>query len=321
VEIVAFTLTYCFSLRAMSHYRRRYYVLEETCGTTEIPRMMCRVVTDVQLPLFKYAPPEPLSLASSTAKPERAHNPADLIKNLLSKPSLTTNRKDVLDNVKDASIKTSLSKLFGLEGSLKNEEKVKLETKEVRRYTLNNPELYFKTLMDDELYARDVRALLGETKWREAYLVVGFLTTSNATFDRTSNRNAGFEGHGTVPVTEALGAPPVPGLDLDPELSAKIKAERKLETAHTMSPDEEIFAVAYITIKGPKFRKNSGKPKPIGRPKVASAKHLAFGEDDDDDEDEDDEEEDYDNQEDEDQEIKLVEEAKEGSLPDEHFKF
>ena len=290
--------------------------------------MMCRVVADVQLPLFKYAPPEPVSLASSKADPERAHNPSDLIKDLLPKPSLTTNRKDVLDNTHDASVKASLTTLFGLEGNLKSEEKVKLETKEVRRYTLNNPELYFNTLMTDELYERDVRALISKTKWGEAYLVIGFLTTSNATFDRTSNHNTGFEGHGRVPVTEILGAPPLPGLDLDPELVAKMNLDRKLEMAHTMSPDEEIFAVAYLTVQGPKYRK-SGKVKTIGRPKVASAKHLAFGEGDSDDDDEDDDDEDDDEKEDEDeddlkdndQEIRLVETAKENSLPDEYFEF
>ena len=291
---------------------------------------MCRVVTDVQLPLFKYAPAEPLSLASNLGKPERPHNPADLIKDILPKPSLTTNRKDVLDNVTDASIKGSLSNLFGLEGNLKNEERVKVETKEVRRYTLNNPELYFKTLMGDELYERDVRALIGETTWRKAYLVVGFLTTSSATFDRTSSHSTGFEGHATAPVTEALGAPPVPGLNLDPELSGKISAERKVETAHTMSPDEEIFAVAYIEIKGPRFHKTSGEVKTIGRPKVASAKHLAFGDDDEEEDDEDDdsddddkeeEEEDEDDLEDGGQDIRLVKEVKTSALPGEHFEF
>jgi len=229
------------------------------------------------LPLFKYAPMENLALIGKTSNPERPHNPSDLITGILPKPSLTTNRKDFLSTITDRSLKASVSKLFGLSGILNNQQKLILETKEVRRYTLNNPAEYFKVLMGDELYNRDVRALLNETRFGEAYLVVGFLTTSKARWSQDNFHESTFQAEATIPVTEISGLPPVPGLNIDPTFSAQIMTTQASKTTH-LSLDEEIFAVAYAPVKAPKFRRKGEVV--IGRAKPAGAAHLAFGESD-----------------------------------------
>ena len=253
--------------------------------------MMCRVVQDMQLPLFKFAPVEPLLLVNSLEKPERPHNPSNLIPNILSKPSLTTNRKDFLSTIIDKSLKAKVSKIFDLDGGLNNEQKVNFETKEVRRYALSNAGEYFKKLMEDELYERDVRALLKETSGR-AYLVVGFLTTSNAKWEQDGCGISTLELTGAVPVTAiaATAGAPLP-VSLDPSFSAKNNATNISNRSHE-SPDEEIFAIAYAPVKTSVFGLQRKKKVVIGRAKSASANHLAFSGLDDDNEDSEDSEDD-----------------------------
>ena len=225
--------------------------------------------------------------ADTLEKQERPHNPCDLIPNILPEASLTTNCKDFLSTVADKSLKAKVSKIIDLDGGLQNGQRVDLETKEVRRYALSNAGEYFKKLMGDELYERDVRALLKETSGR-AYLVVGFLTTSNARWNRDDSSQSTLELTGAVPVTAiaaAAGAPlPVP---VDPSFSAKDNVIHISNRSHD-SPDEEIFAVAYALVKTSVFDLRKKKKVVIGRAKTASANHLAFGESDDDDDDDDD---------------------------------
>ncbi|KAF2793253.1 hypothetical protein K505DRAFT_375473 [Melanomma pulvis-pyrius CBS 109.77] len=263
----------------MAKQNRRYFLLDEQCLAAEIPRMICRVVEDVQLPLFKYAPAEPLFLAGSLVQQERAHSPRDLIPDILPEASRTTNRKDFLSTVTDKSLQAKVSKIFGLDKGVNDGQKVDLETKEVRRYALNNPGEYFKVLMKDELYARDVNTLLKEIG--KAYLIVGFLTTSNATWNRDGSGQSTLEVTGAVPasaIATAAGAP-IPQA-VDPSFTGKTSASHESNTAHE-SPDEEIFAVAYAPVKKSGFSFGKTKTVKIGRAKTASASHLAFGESDD----------------------------------------
>lgn len=259
---------------------------------------MCRIVQDVQLPLFKYTPVEPLTLAGAVKQQERPHRPCDLIPNILPEPSRTTNRKDFLSAVTDKSLQAKISKIFGFDKGANDGQKVDLQTKEVRRYTLNNPGEYFNALMKDELYERDVRAFLKETG--QAYLVIGFLTTSNATWTHDGSGSSSLEVQAKAPVSMVAAGfgvplPPV----VDPSFTIKRNAGYEAN-AHHESPDEEIFAVAYAPVKTSGFGFRKAKAVTIGRSKAAGANHLAFGESDDEEEDEDEDEDDY---EDEDEEV------------------
>lgn len=243
--------------------------------------MMCRVVEDMQLPLFRYAPVEPIILADALEEQERPHNPSDLIPDILPEASVTTNRKDFLSTITDKSVKARVLEIFGLCGGLNHEQKVDLETKEIRRYALSNAGEYFNVLMRDDLYERDVRALL-KTSFGRAYLVVGFLTTSNAKWNQDGSSRSTVELRGALPVNAIVAAAgaPLPVI-VDPSFSAKNNVTHISNRSHD-SPDEEIFAVAYAPVKTSVFSRR--KKVRIGRAMTATANHLAFGESDDDDE-------------------------------------
>lgn len=90
------------------------------------------VVADKYFPLERYAPKEPLSGGPS-------HNMNDIIPGILPEPSPSTDREDVLQNTKETVLKASLTALFGLEHTKDNQELASLETKDVTRYSLENP--------------------------------------------------------------------------------------------------------------------------------------------------------------------------------------
>ena len=128
--------------------------------------MMCRVVQDKLLPLSKYAPFEPIN------QPEvPRHNTQDIIPNILPKPDLTNNRRDFLNTIQENTVKVYLKHLFGLDFIRSEHEQLFLESQKVNRYTLNNSDAYFKRLMENALYARDVQALL-ESTGHEGSLIV-----------------------------------------------------------------------------------------------------------------------------------------------------
>jgi hypothetical protein len=239
--------------------------------------MMCRVVHDKYLPLYKSAPIQPLIIANATSAPDRSHNTNDIYPNILPTPSLTTDRKDFLSTVRDRSIQTTLSTIFGLDLAWENEDKVSLETKEVKQYIINNPGAVFKELMKDDLYARDVRALLKDASFGRAYLVVGFLTASGALWTREGVQRTKVSANFTAPITETLGVPPMPGLNVDPGLGFGIGNTKTTGRTH-ISPDEEIFAVAYalVKIKYGVDRNGVTRTVKVGPPKRGSAKHLVL---------------------------------------------
>jgi hypothetical protein len=250
--------------------QRRFFVLDESCPASEIPNMMCRVVADKLLPLAKFAPIEPLSPS------EPRHNPQDIIASILPPPSLSTNRKDFLEAVHSNKLSASLTSFFGFDFARSTEERLILQTKSVKRYTLNNPEVYFKTLMQNEYYARDIRQLLEDSK--HAYLVVGFLTTTGAIWTQSRGKNSHDSASVTLPISELAGVP-MPQLDakLCPSRTVAMKQSREMRVAQ-----EEIFAIAYCSVKlsysfdktAPKLMK---KTPVVGPPKRAKAKHLAMG--------------------------------------------
>jgi hypothetical protein len=253
--------------------RRRFFILDETCAASEVPSMMCRVVTDRLLPLINYAPIEPLP-----SHLEARHNTNDIIPSILSAPSLSTNRKDFLGTVRDKAVTLMLTTFFGFDFARTREEQLVLESKEVKRYTLKNPQTYFETLMENDLYARDVRKILKEAPLGRAYMVVGFITTTGATWKRKSIKSSSQGANVTLPVAEALGVP-LPEI-LDPGF--EVSHTKANSQGFTMSVvQEEIFAVAYnvVTTKYSlqKGKKGSSHRTPVvGPPKRARAHHLAL---------------------------------------------
>ena len=259
--------------------RPRYFFLDEACPAKDIESMMCRVVFDKLLPLYKFAPSTPLS------PNETPHNTNDIIPDILPSPSLTTNRKDFLETVRDSKLQASLTSFFGLDFGRSRQDRLSLETEQVKRYTLNNPGQYFEALMENKLYAQDVRKLLRSTHFGRAYLVVGFLTTSGATWVQKRTKENTTGGSVTIPISAIAGAPT--GLDptISPGISTSSNQERTMHVA-----EEEIFAVAYSVVKmSYSFdRKAAGftkKTPVVGPPKRANARHHAFSRESDDEED------------------------------------
>ncbi|TKA81490.1 hypothetical protein B0A49_00542 [Cryomyces minteri] len=237
--------------------------------------MMGRVVVDKLLPLQKYAP------FKSTSPP---HNPEDIVPDILPKPSISTNRKEVLSVANDQGLGLALGSLFGVNFARSNEERVQLESQEVKQYTLDGPDDVFDLLMENDLYAADVQKLLTTTKKRHAYLVTGFLTTSGTLWTRTKGHSRTQEFNVAFPVSQIAGSGLLPSELTDPsfEPSRTMKTEQHTEM-HVV--DEEIFAVSYNLVKvkysfnkdAPHFTK---KTPAVGPPKRANIRQLALGEDD-----------------------------------------
>ncbi len=76
----------------------------------------------------------------------------------------------------------------GFDFARSNDERLVLESLEIKRYSLKQLSLYFNELMKDELYAKDVTELLAGAKRNREYLVTGFYTTCGATWKRSQLR-------------------------------------------------------------------------------------------------------------------------------------
>ncbi|KAK3370979.1 hypothetical protein B0T24DRAFT_303892 [Lasiosphaeria ovina] len=258
----------------MMEQQRRYFLLSEPCSAAEIPKMMCRVVANKYLPLQRYAPKEPLG-----GDVEPSHNTNQVIPDILPPASKSASQADFMRNARDASLKASLMALFGIGAGRGDDATVKLDSKEVKRYTLANPKEYFEKLMRNELYARDVNQILDDCDGRKAYLVTGFLTTNDALWTFSSSVSSTKEFNVTIPVAEVLGVP-VPISGLDPELSTTISRSRE-RSRQMRVLEEEIFAVAYSVIRsrGTGWIKRGAPTAVLTGPVRVKARHLAFGDD------------------------------------------
>jgi hypothetical protein len=258
--------------------RHRYHFLYETCPANEIEKMICRVVADKLLPLHKYAP----------AKPRSAQ---DIVPDILPEPFIYENRKDFIESVDESAVRTGLATFLDIDFAARAKESVSLESKQIKRYTLDNPGNTFNKLMQNPEYAQEVREFLKETYGR-AYIVVGFLTATGTIWTTSKERHnsAGFRV--TVPVSSFVAIPGFADPEIKPKASSMTRHER-----HENVVEEEIFAVAYDEVKtsysfdrsARKIRRN---PK-LGRAVWTQGKALGFSNDSDssDDEDEDAEEE------------------------------
>jgi hypothetical protein len=162
----------------------------------------------------------------------------------------------------------------------------------VKRYTLNNPHQKFERLMENEDYARDVRELLKDTSFGRAYLVVGFLTTTETIWTQTESRSLS-TGIKLMLPAQVIGSP-LPGTaspGLHPLVST---AKRQDQCMHVA--EEQIFAVAYDVVKTSygidPFKKGLKKTPMLGSSVRPQGKSFAFagGSDSDDSSDEDDDE-------------------------------
>jgi hypothetical protein len=103
--------------------------------------------------LQSYAPEKPIQTSS-----ESSHNPSDVIPDILRLPSLSFKRKELLATVREKAVRTSLTVLFGIDLTRGLEDRAQLESKEMKNITLNNSEVYFKRIMDNELYVHDSKS-------------------------------------------------------------------------------------------------------------------------------------------------------------------
>lgn len=253
--------------------RRRFFILDEPCSASSIPKLLGRVVTDKFLPLQKSAP------FPSTTLP---HNPEDIIPNILPTPSISTNRKEVLSVANEQGLGLSLGLLFGVNVARSNGDKLELESEEVKQYTLNSPDDIFDMLMENDLYATDVQKLLTTSKRSHGYLVTGFMTTTGTLWTRTKEQSRTKGVAVTLPISQLVPGLP---LQLDPGIEPSQTTTAGRETAMHIS-EEQIFAVSYSLVKvkrrfdknAPRFTK---KTPMVGPPKRANMHQLALGEDED----------------------------------------
>jgi len=243
--------------------RKKFFILDYTLGDDHIPNLLLRVVGDKYDPKASYAPDGPLV--------------NELLPNLLPKPNITTNRKDCLANIKDAGARVKLSKLFHLEVERKQEDQTAVESEQVKRYSLGNADLKFQKLMQDSRYASEVRHLLYRKRSRRAYLVIGFMTTTNATWSKTAAAGTA-AGAGATAATPTIlqGAAAAAGLEIVADARVRNSVGRESEW---IASGEEIFAVSYMEIKleGQGFLGAGPKVPVIGDTVVASNRHAALG--------------------------------------------
>ncbi|OJJ08813.1 hypothetical protein ASPVEDRAFT_47969 [Aspergillus versicolor CBS 583.65] len=255
--------------------QRKYFILDKLIDAGEIDSFLGRVVETKSQPLARFAPCRPLT------PEERPHNTNDIIPGILPEPSVSINRKETIQIFREKGISGQLSALLGFDIMRGSSETRQLESELVKQYTLSNPVQYFETLMHDQDYAQDVRALLETTKSHHAYLVTGFLTAVRATWTITSGTNTANSLGVNIPLSTLINVP-VPGLldfSFQPRISSGAQHTRELS-----SDQEEIFAVSYSVVEW----KHRGVPLPgfgikapvLGRPKRAKAYHLALGHDD-----------------------------------------
>ncbi|KAI9770676.1 MAG: hypothetical protein M1839_003060 [Geoglossum umbratile] len=252
--------------------QRRFFILNETIPASETASMMCRVVSDKLFPQHKYAPFPALS------SDEPCHNTNMIVPGITPLPQISFERREFIQRVKEMELSTALASFFGVDLKRGKEDTVELCAAVVKRYSLEQPELYFKKLMENELYARDVRKMLESSSSSKAYLVTGFLTATGAVWKITTghSRITGFKAAAPTPAFIGL---PVPGIapSMDPSWTTIDTIAREMCVL-----DEEIFAVAYSEIRfsytfdksAPRFAKATPT---VGPPKRTKARHLAMG--------------------------------------------
>jgi hypothetical protein len=243
--------------------RKRFFLLNNPCSADNVPTMIGRVVSDIYEPLNECAPWQ--------------QEARSLLEDILPEPQVSTNRKECLEFARGPAAFAKISKLFRVDIERRSDDGTILESDMIKQYTLENPAKRFEALMKDGAYAADIWELLKERHPHRAYLITGFLTTTNSNWE--SNRLLGISQtiSATAPVAEVLGAP-IPGLDLGVGISYNGKT--KHQSSKTVEK-EEIFAVAYnvVQLKRTRIGKNSTRAAVVGDIVWAKKKHAALSQD------------------------------------------
>ncbi|KAF2095593.1 hypothetical protein NA57DRAFT_59582 [Rhizodiscina lignyota] len=253
---------------------RRFFVLDDTLASKEKDELMCLIVADKLRPLDNYAP--------SKRQPAKipAHRPADLIEDLLPEPVTRNITKDHVVAGKKRGFGAGVGEFLGLQFDTDTKETVVMHPKSVDEYRLQNPDEFFEELMDDQHYRADVKKFLLATKGKKGYFVTGFLTTSDASWERTTDSSSSDKVNAKIPVKTALtaaGASPglIPAEALDPSVDYNASASLSRDRKQTIGKDE-IIAVAYSLVK-----MNILKEIRMDRQGLQPQKHeAAFGEED-----------------------------------------
>lgn len=181
-----------------------FFFLTYPISANEMTSFLCLVVDSKTSPLTQFAP--------SSLLGTKSHNTDD-IPSILPSPSVATSKTVIQKTTRE---------LRTLRRRVRVHSRT-LESQQVKRYMLSNPELDFQELMKNEKYSQDVRALLKKVRPRHAYLVTGFLTATQSIWT-------------------------IDGSYIKSRSSA---------------PDEEIFAVSYSDVRLPYTTSNPviGPPK------------------------------------------------------------
>ena len=213
------------------------------------------------------------------------HNTNDILPFILPSPEVSTSCDQSITVAKERGFSVQFSALLNINLSRTEQEIRRLESELMKKYTLQNPGIYYEQLMQNEHYAQDARDLLASTKAGHAYFITGFITASETTWTIGKTMGSGGAFDTTVPVGQACGLP-------DGGLLGVSFGTNKLinnSCSHTRHVrEEQIFAVSYYTVKLSsrlKWLSHDASRTPIlSGPKKAKAYHLAMGNNNDDEE-------------------------------------
>jgi hypothetical protein len=248
----------------------RYFILGEPTPESRARKLLGRVVQDITSPLRAFAPRE----AQDTSI---GGDPQSIIPNLLPTPFESTKGKDSIRNNISNEARTHLTDFFGFNIAKIDEDKLVLESNVVKRYSLEQTKDVFDRLMEDPVYSSEVRQFFKKHRVREAYFVVGFITTEGSVWTRTSSRGHEAGVNGQVPLS-AIAVVPIPGTDVGLKLST---SDNQVREQKFSSKESLVFAVAYDVVKWKKrFNKSVAgyfrDDVVLGPAKYAKAKYLAM---------------------------------------------
>jgi hypothetical protein len=184
--------------------RRRYFIISELDLEKAVESTMGRVIGEAFYP-FNYWAPDGLGVPDDDEDYKR-RNTQDIIPNILPKPRISMSRKDFLQSdmqpkifgalvrflnsdLQTDVVHIPLAKFFSSDPKYAESE---TGNAQVKIYSLKEPKVVFERLMQDELFAKDLRELLNEEPDKKGYMVVGFVTAEGVRW-RDEAKNSGGE--------------------------------------------------------------------------------------------------------------------------------
>jgi len=248
----------------------RYFILDEPTPESRARKLLGRVVQDITSPLRSFAPRAAQDTSSIGGDPQ------SIIPNLLPAPFESTKVKDSIRNNVSNEAGTHLTDFLGFNIAKIDEDKLVLESNVVKRYSLEQTRDVFDRLMEDPVYSSEVRQFFKKHRVREAYFVVGFITTEGSVWTRTRSRGHEAGVNGQVPLS-AIAVVPIPGTGVGLKLST---SDNQVREQKFSSEESLVFAVAYDVVKWKKrfnkFVAGYFRDVVLGPAKYAKAKDLAM---------------------------------------------